>query len=182
MKPRININFNVNVTVDRLSDFVKQLNDLTTLGVAVGFPEENAPRNDGQANNAMIGYVQNYGIGVPARNFMESGIEEKKDDLAKALQKVGTDVLDGKSAKDGLARVGLMAQAAVRGRIRSNLPPPLAPATLRARRRRGRTGTLTLQDTGQLRNAVNYVVMDKEDLKVSQEGRRVADELRQKRL
>lgn len=183
MKPRININLNVNVTVDKLASFIRQLNDLTTLGVAVGFPEEGAPRKAeeaGAATNALIGYVQNYGLGVPQRNFMESGIEAKKEEITDQLAKVATEALDGRPVRDGLSRVGLVAQAAVRGRIGENLPPPLAAGTLRARRKRGRTGTKTLQDTSQMRNAVNFVVMNKDDLTQSQQGRAMADRARTK--
>lgn len=183
MKPRININFNVNVTVDKLSDFVRELNNLTTMGVAVGFPEEGAPRKaeeKGAATNAMIGYVQNYGLGVPARPFMEPGIEAKKDEIAEELAKVAAGALDGKPVTTGLQRVGLVAQAGIREKIRSNIPPPLKPATLRARKRQGFTGELTLQRTGQMRNAVNFVLMSKADLTASQAGRLAADRTRRK--
>jgi hypothetical protein len=38
---------------------------------------------------------------------------------------------------------------------------PLAAATLAARRRKGRTGTKPLIDTGQLRRAITYVLRRK---------------------
>jgi hypothetical protein len=44
--------------------------------------------------------------------------------------------------------------------INSNVGPPLKPGTLAARRRRGLKRTNTLVDTGQMRNAVTYVVTE----------------------
>lgn len=187
-RPRVNVNFNLNVTVDHLRDFVGALNELTTLGVAVGVPEEEAPRKHEEgteANNAMLAYVHDNGcpaVGIPARPFMGPGIKEGQDLIESGLVKAANDVLDGNSPRRGLNLAGLAAQSAIRNRIRSNVPPPLKPATIRARRRRGRTRTLTLQDTGQMRNAITYVVMDKRDLTLSQQGRLMADKARQERI
>jgi hypothetical protein len=187
-KPNINVNFNLNVTVDHLRDFVTALNELTTLGVAVGVPEEEAPRKheagEGGVNNAMLAYVHDKGcpaVGIPARPFMDPGIKNAQDLITKELEGAASDVLDGKSPRSGLVRAGLEAQTGIRNQIRSNIPPPLKPGTLAARRRRGRRGTLTLQDTGQMRNAINFVVLDKETLTQSQQGRLAADKARQGR-
>ncbi len=56
---------------------------------------------------------------------------------------------------------GLMGQDAVRGKITSGPFVPLAPATLRARKAKGRTGEKPLIDTGQLRAAYTYVIRAK---------------------
>jgi hypothetical protein len=187
-KPNININFNLNVTVDNLRSFVTALNELTTLGVAVGVPEEEAPRKheegEGGVNNAMLAYVHDRGcpaVGIPQRPFMDPGIKNAQDLITKELEGAANGVLDGKSPRPALVRAGLEAQSSIRNQIRSNIPPPLKPGTLAARRRRGRRGTLTLQDTGQMRNAINFVVLDKETLTQSQQGRMAADKARQGR-
>lgn len=164
-----NVHIHVHVTVDTVRQFVKALEQFESQEVVVGVPEEKAPRNHTElegrrgepANNALIAYVQNFGhaaLGIPAREFMESGIELKRDELEKEMFRTGQDVLDGKRPTTGFHRVGLTAQNGIRERIGQNLPPPLKPGTLAARRHRGRTGTMTLQDTGQLRNSMTYVI------------------------
>jgi len=76
----------------------------------------------------------------------------------------------------GYHRAGLTAKLSIQNKINEGIPPPLATSTVAARAREGRKGaqlelanrragipastTLAkpLIDTGQLRNAVNYVI------------------------
>lgn len=92
------------------------------------------------------------------------------------------------NVEQGMQAVGLIAQAALRKKINEGIPPPLSEATLRERANRGgkskgRQGALwelawraagapastelakPLIDTGQLRNAINYVIRDRKKRK-----------------
>jgi hypothetical protein len=61
----------------------------------------------------------------------------------------------------GFQAAGLTAQAGVRNYITAGVPPALSPVTLMLRRLRGLRGSKPLIATGQLLNAVTYVVRDR---------------------
>ena len=71
------------------------------------------------------------------------------------------EMLDGGAAAIEKAnnKAGLVAQAAIKNTLRSGEGfPPLADATLAARKRAGFTGTKPLIWTGQLLNSITYVI------------------------
>jgi hypothetical protein len=173
---------------DRLPELDRDLAALVAQEVLVGFPEDTTGRKDEDNSgitNAALGYIHNNGQpdkNIPARPFMEPGIAEAQDALASTLGSVAKRFLrDGNKASidQGFHRLGLKAQYAMRRKINEGIPPPLSDATLRqraGRKGKGRKGAkLELElraagwtpstdfakpliDTGQLRNAINYVV------------------------
>jgi phage gpG-like protein len=164
MKPQVNIN--VNITVDNLEQFGKAIELLQRKEILVGVPQANDRRKTGPINNATLAAIHDRGSpsqNIPARPFMEPGIKSVSTKIEQKLLSVGQAVLDGDIVKTykRLNEVGLIAQNGLRKQINSNIQPPLKPATLAARRRRGRTGKRTLIDSGQLRNSLTYVVKDK---------------------
>jgi hypothetical protein len=166
MRPAVQLNINVVMQVDNLRDFKVALEYLRGSEVLVGIPDTKAERRDEDAeeiNNAALGYIHNYGapeINIPARPFIEPGLEDAAKPINSHLLAAGQQVMNGKKdrAEAELHAVGLVAQNAVRNRINEGPFKPLAPSTLKARRKRGRTGERPLIDTGQLRNAISYVV------------------------
>jgi len=150
--------------VDNVARVIDGIAQLATTRVMVGVPAEKATRQDGEpVTNADLAYIHNNGApeaGIPAREFMRSGIETKQADINEALKKTGEAALDGKPAAvdRGFHRVGLIGQAALRAKITDGAFVPLADATIEARRRAGRTGTKPLIDKAELRNALSYVV------------------------
>lgn len=164
--PEPQININVNITVDNLNKFKKALKLLAKKQLLAGFPEAKAKRKEGPINNAMLAKIQNDGSpinNIPARPFMEPGIMDVAEPINKQLLLAGEAILDNNEAK-AIARLnaaGLIAQNGIRNKINSNLPPPLKPSTLKARRRRGIKSTRSLVVSGQLRNAATYVLKDK---------------------
>lgn len=132
--------------------------------------------------NAALGYIHDNGApeaNIPARPFMIPGIRDNEGKLADQLLVVAKRVLKKASVQEvlkGYERVGITAQAGIRAKINEGVPPPLAESTLRARGRKGDVGSLwelawreagvapgtdiakPLVVTGQLRNAVNFVV------------------------
>lgn len=139
--------------------------------------------------NAALGYIHDHGMpeqNIPARPFMVPGIKAAEPKIISALEWTAKQVLrrGGVPAISmGFERAGIAAQFGIRNAINEGIPPPLSEATLRERARRGRKGAkqeLTnrsaglppstdlakpLVDTGQLRNAVNYVVRERKNRK-----------------
>jgi hypothetical protein len=124
---------------------------------------------------------------IPARPFMRPGIKNAQEKITDQFQKTAEAAVDKgpETALRGFARAGMIAQASIRAAIGSNIPPPLQPATIRNRQKGRRTkgmrkseteygalvtsgvapgeaqstvGIVALVNTGQLRNAINYVV------------------------
>lgn len=171
------------VKYDRVEELHEALQALAEHEVLVGFPEETGERQASDApTNAMLGYIHDNGApeaNIPARPFMREGIERSLDQV--------TDIL-GSGARAALKdphiatiekifdRVGFAAEVGIKRQINEGPPPPLAEMTLRRRAARGRKGAQEeldaraaglppstalakpLVDTGQMRNAVKYVI------------------------
>jgi hypothetical protein len=155
-------------TTSHTAQFRKALDGLLKREVLVGIPASNAARDpepgeSPAATNALIGYVHEYGSpakNIPARPFLHPGIADARADIEVHMKKAGQMALAGKmdEISQELEKVGLIAQVSVQRKITEGPFEPLAPATLAARRARGRTGTNPLLDTGQLRRAISYIV------------------------
>jgi hypothetical protein len=155
----------------------------------VGVPAEKTNR-DGPITNASLAYIHDHGapeVGIPARPFMEPGIESVQAKIEDTLYMTAKAAGDGRpdAVRSGFQRAGMIAQAGIRAKIQSNIGPPLKPETI-ANRARGRgtkgqrksekkyagliasgaspaqaqsqAGIIALVDTGQMRNAISYVV------------------------
>ena len=163
-------------TKDRLPDVLAAIKALTKSEVLIGVPHENAPRSDAEdaarkasgepITNAEIGYINEFGspeVNIPARPHLIPGVESVKDKVASILGNGARKALSGDpgAAQTALTKAGLAGETAVKDRINEGPHVPLAPATLAARRRRGRTGEKPLVDTGQYRNSITHVVRPK---------------------
>lgn len=135
--------------------------------------------------NAQLAYTHDNGApeqNIPARPFMRESIEDNVPVLTQKLMKIGKRVLKRASLTEieqGFNELGIAAQFAIRRKINEGIPPPLAEITLLKRAAKGRKGAKKelklraqgvapstqfakpLIDTGQLRNAANYVVRPK---------------------
>lgn len=168
MKPSISVN--LHLSVDTVPQLIAALKALEHREVLVGYPSdgvEREPDEDGRepATNAEIAYIQNNGSparGIPAREFMASGVESVKDKIVQAGQQAGRQALDGNldAVGKGLVAMGLIGEEGIKQRLANGNFTPLKAQTLRRRRLRGRTGTKPLNDTGQLIAAVTSVVRD----------------------
>jgi hypothetical protein len=184
------IELSFTMTRDMMGDLFKAVKDMTAKEVVAGFPEsEETPRKDEQGNpvpitNAAIAYVQNTGepeLNIPARPFMVEGVENVQDAIIDRMKDVGVAALDGDSIRvdQGLHAAGLEAKLGIQNKILDGPFEPLSESTLKARARRGRKGAQEeldrreageepgvelarpLNDTAQLRGAVNYAVRNK---------------------
>jgi hypothetical protein len=169
-QPPIRITAKILKTIDRTANFGKALAALEKTDVLVGIPREKAAREPDPKtgkvpgiNNAALGYIHNYGMptkNIPARPFMEPGIKDVQGAISPRMGDAARAALTGRPdvVLRNLNAAGLVAQVGIQKKIRSGPFQPLKPATLAARRRRGRTGTKPLIDTSQLLQHISYVV------------------------
>lgn len=170
------------ILVDNVAKATAGIAMLATTRVMVGIPAEKGSRKDGEPiNNAALAYIHENGApeaGIPERPFLKPGVADKRAEITAMLEKTGQAALEGNPGKvdRGFHATGLIGQAAVRNRVNEGPFQPLADATVEARARRGRKGAKQemanrragmapgtdlakpLIDTGQMRNALTYVV------------------------
>ncbi len=163
-------------TLKVTSDFTKQFNDIIKKfrhdAVLVGIPEEGDERKDDSEmiGNAALLAITNFGSplnNIPPWPVMSIGIRNAQEEIAeefkKAAQKTLTAVIRGFLATDILSnyytRAGIIASTAVKKTINAQEDAPdLADSTLAARRARKFKGTSRGIVTGQMRNAITYVL------------------------
>jgi hypothetical protein len=99
---------------------------------------------------------------IPPRPFLAEGLQSGMSEIMKHMKNASIETLTNKDATISFNKAGLAGQNAVKNYIVSggNLTP-LAQATIKARnsrRKNGQGGSKPLIDTGQLLNAITYVV------------------------
>jgi phage gpG-like protein len=160
------------MAVTKLKDISQQvykdLAFLATQKVMVGITAATAPRKDEEGkksvvNNAMLGFINEFGSpakNIPARPFLSPGVLLIKDDILRYLKHASCEALDGKTEEvtNDLNAIGLLAQASVKKKIVSGPFEALAPATIKARKRRGFTSEKPLIETGSLVGSITYAV------------------------
>ena len=104
-----------------------------------------------------VARIQEYGTDtIPARPFMrintQKNHEKWKDTLVSGIKWYKF------NARAAVEDVGKMMVTDMQDVIRSNIPPPNAPSTLKKKKSRS---TQTLIDTGELLHAVKYRVIEK---------------------
>lgn len=155
------------MTKDKAKKVLSAITSLPHRDVLVGIPESNSGRDAGEpiANAALL-WIHEHGApeaNIPARPSLLPGIRDAQPQITNYLKQAGQAALKGDTARVDrvLHAVGLTAVNSVRRKIQMGPFIPLAPATIAARQARGRTGTKPLLDTGQMRNAITYVLRDK---------------------
>ncbi|USS43717.1 hypothetical protein NFI99_04510 [Burkholderia glumae] len=136
----------VKMTQDSLGTVLKSIEALMRQEVLVGVPDSTAGRKDEGTpiSNAEIGYIMETGSpanNVPARPHLVPGVEDALPRVTAQLQRCVDATLSGNLEKVGqsLGAAGTLAASSVRLRIRSNVPPPLAPSTVANRYQQSRT-------------------------------------------
>lgn len=159
----------VHTVLDRVGEITKTLSDLSSKRVMVGIPAEKGMREPeksqkGPINNAALAYIHEHGApeaNIPARPFLIPGVKSAQEAFLPRLKEAGKAAFEGRqSAVDGnLAAAGQIAAQAVQRKITTGPFAPLKPRTIAARRRKGQKGTIRpLIDTGQMRQAVTWVI------------------------
>lgn len=151
------------ITRDEVANVLENIKAMVGKQVLIGIPGEKDGRRGDPMGNAALGYIHENGSparNIPARPFLVPGVQEATPKAIEQLKKAAADGLDDPAAVDrGLNAAGLLAQSAVKNRIRNSVGfAPLSPKTLAKRRAKGAAGTKPLIRTGQLLNSITYVV------------------------
>lgn len=157
------------VTEDFTENFKRIIKKFKRDAVLVGIPEEETARTgDEPINNATLLAINNFGSpanNIPARPVMEIGIRQAQPAIIEAFRAGAKKALSGGLGALSAAynRAGIAASVSIKKAINSQegIEPP-SDATLRARLARGFKGTKALIVTGQMRNAITYVVKGEE--------------------
>lgn len=155
------------VTNDFTDNFNKIIKRFRNDDVLVGIPQQETKRKDeeaGQINNATLLAINNFGSpvnNIPARPVMKIGILNAQAAIAEQFKNAAKNVLtQGLAALDiYYERVGIIASNSIKKAIndQDGIKEPAA-STLAGRKRKGFKGTKALVVTGQMRNAITYVV------------------------
>lgn len=151
---------------DHTAGAVAAISELSQTRVMIGVPAEKAGREQTEAqpiNNATLMYIHEHGApeaNIPARPVLYPAAAEVQKTWVPMLKRAAEYAMKGDrtSMMNQFHAIGLLGQNAMRKRITDGPFIPLKPATLAARRAKGRTGTKPLIDTGQLRRALTYVI------------------------
>lgn len=170
-------NFDAKGAMQRLRKLkhVRELEKLTKMSVYVGFPE--SAKNDEGLTIAKYARWNNYGTythdehgqttsRIPARPFFTEGFffekyRERREKLAKRLISM---ITSGKlTAEDACNKIGLQAVSDVRDAISTGPWAPNAPSTMarklaKSKGKKSSRGVKPLIDTGDMINAVTYIV------------------------
>jgi hypothetical protein len=162
------------VTKDNVKKVLEGISQLQSTRVLVGIPQEDNARQGSGITNSALGYIHEHGApeaNLPARPFLVPGVAKVHQNTARRLRAAGAAALDGKPAVvlREMAAAGQEAVNSVQATIRAGIPPPLKPATVKARQRRSKgskyrrkaavaSQTTPLIDTGQLLRSITYVM------------------------
>lgn len=160
------------VTTDNADAVLAALVKLSSMDVLVGIPEGNAAREDGQLNNAEIGYLQSTGatieidgavVTLPPRPFLDIGIEDTQERTTAHLKAAAQYALEGKTegAERELERAGIIASDGAKSVIEAgDRLAPLSKKTIQKRREAKPpiAGDKPLRARGYLLRSITYVV------------------------
>lgn len=160
-------------TLTVTSDFTEEFNAIIKKfkrdAVLVGIPEvDTSRRGDEQINNATLLAINNFGSpaqNIPARPVMQIGLTNAQKEISEIFKDGAKKALEKgiKQLSITYNRAGLVAANSIKKAINSQegIEPP-SPATLAARKAVGFKGEKALIVSGQMRNAITYVVKGEE--------------------
>lgn len=163
----------ISVLSDRTAAILESLRQLSQTDVLVGIPQDKAAREEGQLNNAEIGYLQSTGatveidgqtVTLPPRPFLDIGIEDTKPRTTAHLRSAAVFALEGntEAALRDLESAGQIARDGAKAVISDgDRLIPLSEKTIERRRVQGLPGTKPLYAHGYLLRSINYVVRKK---------------------
>ena len=124
---------------DRRGDWdalVARIRRLGRAKLTVGIHGEDTDRDDGDATNALVGTVHEFGLGVPRRSFLNDTIDQRRREVAAILTRAVRAVAAAPGARP-LDRAAQEIAGLVQTRIAEGIEPALGAAALAERERRG---------------------------------------------
>lgn len=162
-------------TLKVTSDFTQQFNDIVKKfrrdEVLVGIPEQKTERKDKEPiGNAALLAIANFGSAknnIPPWPIMAIGIRNAQAEIAEQFRAAAVGALTGgiSSLSPAYNRAGIIASTSVKKVINEQIDVPAdkpSEATLKSREASGFKGTKYWIRTGQMRNAITYVVRGEE--------------------
>lgn len=150
---------------------LRELAKLRGTTVTVGVHETQSVRNGDALTNPQLAAIHEFGSEpnrIPKRSFLRDTVDRDNSIMEFAREQASTVSTGERTARIAGERVGVMVTAAVKKRIRSNIPPPLASVTVERKLAKGSHGgglasmasnpAAALIDTGQLINSITYQV------------------------
>lgn len=126
------------------------------LSVGVLGADAGAAHEDSDLTVGDIAEIHEFGLGTaPRRSFLAGWVDENKEQIVTVVTKAGQALARGRLANvnQALEQIGVWAVGSIQIRMSNNIPPPLAPATIK---RKG--SSIALIDTGQLRSSISHRV------------------------
>lgn len=141
-----------------MQKLLQTLDEAQTLEVACGYPVNKShlatPYYDDNSSTIDVAIKNNFGYGVPERNFMDKAHEKIEQGFNEVNDAFAADMMAGKvKVRQALALMGQKGAAAIKEAIGSNIPPPNSPITI-ARKKSDRT----LIDTAHMQQSATYAI------------------------
>lgn len=152
---------------DDLDRLIRRVQGLAASARVGALDEENARKLSLQEFGSARGPDGTKGEHNVIRPSLSAATDRNQAAVFSAVQRGVQSVLDGKKGVDGediLQHVGDDLAEEVQQEIDNNVPPPLAPSTLAARRRRGNASDRTLVDTDEMRQAIRCEAKSGDDV------------------
>jgi hypothetical protein len=157
---------NLKVTKDFTQDLKQIVKRFRNDSVRVGIPAEESKREGAKINNAALLAIHHFGSpanNIPARPVLSIGIRLAQEEIAEQFKIATQKALSQgfRAVRDAYERIGIIASNSVKKVINSQIEiEGPADSTIASRKARGFSGTKALIVTGQLRNAITYVVKE----------------------
>lgn len=153
------------VVKDLTKSFSLAVKSLESKATLVGIPADESKRaDDSPITNAALLYINNFGSpaqNIPARPVMDIGIRNAQDEIIAESRVAAQKVLSGDVGflDKYHDRIGIIGSNSIKKAINDQDGiEPIAFATALARARKGFKGDKALIVTGQMRNAITWVV------------------------
>ena len=137
----------------------KKLKGMKSAFVTIGVHEDAGSYEGGGPDVVEVALWNEFGTTkTPERSFIRSAIDDNESLINGWREEIiGKIIHDGWSVDKGLEAIGLRVQILIQNKIKSNVPPPNAPSTLKQKSRDGVADT-TLIHTGLLLRSITYKV------------------------
>lgn len=148
---------------------LRELGALRRTVVTIGVHSDQAARPGDSLTNPQLAAIHEFGGGnVPERSFLRATVDQDRSIDTFARDQAAQVATGSMPARQAGERIGIIATAAVKRRIRAHIPPPLAAVTIERKLGKGSHGgglaskagdaAAPLIDTGQLINSITYQV------------------------
>lgn len=155
----------ITVTYDGVDEINKIIQSFKKDAILVGIPDSDNERlEEGEIGNAGLLFINNFGSpgqNIPPRPVMQIGLFNAQDAVAEEFKNAAISAMDNGigSLLAYYNRIGTIASNSVKRAINDQIGfDGPADSTLKGRKSRGFNGTKSLIVTGQMRNAITYVV------------------------